>query len=84
MSGVLHDAAQALREAAASVERSESATVGYGRAATDLDRLGFFRTDVARAVAEWLDYTEAAASAKGRHRFHALGVANLILDRADS
>ena len=85
MSGVLHDAAQALRVAAAGVEKYGSDTTAYGRAATDLDRLGFFRTDVARAIAEWLDYAETNASPKGQHHLiHACNLANLILKRADS
>jgi len=93
MSGVLHEAAQALRDASGGVEKFGSDTTSYGRAATDLDRLGFFRVSVARLVADWLEACGADLDSAAGHISscdepdsiqRASTMANLILKRADS
>ena len=83
-------AAREILRAAEAVDSADLYVPGdYLRAITDLDRLGFFRTDVARLVADWLEACDAdLASAGGRvsscdepdsiHR--ASEMADLILD----
>lgn len=74
MSALLAQASKRLRRAALAVENTDSRVTAFDRAATELDRLGFFRTDVALAVAELLD-----AAPGGTHEAHAEAVAVRIL-----
>lgn len=74
MSAALAEAATRLRRAALAVENTDSRVTAFDRAATELDLLGFFRTDVALAVAELLD-----AAPGSTHEPHAEAVAARIL-----
>ena len=77
MSTTLAEAATRLRRAALAVENTDSRVTAFDRAATELDRLGFFRTDVALAVAELLD-----AAPGSPNETHAEAVAVRILTGA--
>lgn len=86
----LRTAAREIRRAAEAVECSDLYVPGnYERAVTDLDRLGFFRTPVARLVADWLEACGADLDAAAGHIsscdepgsiWRASTMADLILD----
>lgn len=46
----------------------------------DATYIAMMSPPVARTLADWLDYTAKAASAKGRHHSHATRLADLILE----
>jgi len=86
----LRTAAREIRRVVEAVECSDLYAPGrVVPAITDLDRLGFFRTDVARLVADWLDASGADLASAGGHisscdepgsLWRASEMADLILD----